>query len=152
VAEVLGDDKFRVTWDDPDGGPETSDIHAENMKKVKVKRDYKEGDEVLAKFPEDGNMYEAKVIKQNEDGTFQVKWDDPDGGPEMSDVSPKDMKVPPIPFDSLEVGQKYTGRVTGIRDFGAFIDIGAEGDGLLHISTAIAQAIGRFSRVKVHIN
>merc|ERR1719166_792930 len=44
------------------------------------------------------------------------------------------MKYPPIPFEKLEVGQKYTGNVRSITDFGAFVDIGAEGDGLLHIS------------------
>jgi predicted RNA-binding protein with RPS1 domain len=44
------------------------------------------------------------------------------------------MKYPPIPFEKLEVGQKYTGTVRSITDFGAFVDIGAEGDGLLHIS------------------
>ncbi|CAK0860192.1 unnamed protein product [Prorocentrum cordatum] len=135
VAEVLAEDKFRVKWDDPDGGPETADLHWESMKRQRVKRDYKEGDEVLAKFPEDGMMYEAVVLKGNDDGTFQVKWDDPDGGPEDSPVSPKDMKIPPIPFDKLEVGQKYTGTVRSVRDFGAFVDIGAESDGLLHISS-----------------
>jgi len=89
---------------------------------------------VLGKFPEDGMMYEGTVVKENKDGTFVVKWEDPDGGPEESDVSPKDMKIPPIPFDSLEVGQEYQGTVRSVRDFGAFVDIGAEADGLLHIS------------------
>ncbi|CAK0867114.1 unnamed protein product [Prorocentrum cordatum] len=135
VAEALGEDKFRVKWDDPDGGEETSEVHCENMKKVNVKRDYKKGDEVLGRFPEDGMMYPGTVMKQNKDGTFVVKWEDPDGGPEQSDVSPKDMKVPPIPFDSLEVGQEYQGTVRSVRDFGAFVDIGAEGDGLVHISS-----------------
>merc|ERR1719517_221668 len=108
---------------------------------MKVKRDYKEGDEVLARFPEDGMMYEGTVIKGNDDGTFQGKWDDPDGGPEDSPVSPKDMKIPPIPFDNLEVGQKYTGTVRSVRDFGAFVDIGAEADGLLHISAISEERI-----------
>jgi predicted RNA-binding protein with RPS1 domain len=141
VAEVLAEEKFRVKWDDPDGGPETADLHWEEMKKVKVKRDYKEGDEVLARFPEDGMMYEGTVLKANSDGTFQVKWEDPDGGPEDSPVSPKDMKIPPIPFDKLEVGQKYTGSVRSVRDFGAFVDIGSESDGLLHISAISEQRI-----------
>jgi small subunit ribosomal protein S1 len=96
---------------------------------------------VLAVFPEDGMMYEGTVIKGNDDGTFQVKWDDPDGGPEDSPVSPKDMKIPPIPFDKLEVGQKYTGTVRSVRDFGAFVDIGAEADGLLHISAISEERI-----------
>lgn len=37
---------------------------------------------------------------------FTVKWDDPDAGPEESEVQAKDMKYPPIPFEKLEVGQK----------------------------------------------
>jgi len=135
VAEALGEDKFRVKWDDPDGGDETADVDCESMRKVVVKRDYKAGDEVLGKFPEDGMMYPGTVVKENKDGTFVVKWEDPDGGPEESDVGPKDMKIPPIPFDSLEVGQEYQGTVRSVRDFGAFVDIGAEGDGLLHISS-----------------
>ncbi|CAK0810503.1 unnamed protein product [Prorocentrum cordatum] len=135
VAELLGEEKFRVKWDDPDGGAETAEVHAESMRKVVVKRDYKEGDAVLGRFPEDGMMYPGTVLKKNEDGTFAVKWEDPDGGPEQSDVSPKDMRIPPIPFDSLEVGQEFQGTVRSVRDFGAFVDIGAEVDGLLHIGS-----------------
>jgi predicted RNA-binding protein with RPS1 domain len=134
VAEILSDNKFRVKWDDPDEGAETSDLHYEVMKKVKIKRDYKEGDEVLAAYPDDGTMYEGKVVKQNDDGTFQVKWDDPDGGPETSDISPKEMKVPPIPFDDLKVGDKYTGVVDQVRESFAFVDIGTERSGFLHVS------------------
>merc|ERR1719210_523033 len=44
------------------------------------------------------------------------------------------MKYPPIPLEKLEVGQKFTGTVRGVREFGAFVDIGAECDGLVHIS------------------
>ncbi|CAK0905616.1 unnamed protein product, partial [Prorocentrum cordatum] len=139
VAEALGEDKFRVKWDDPDGGDETLDVHAENMKKVIVKRDYKKGDEVLGRFPEDGMMYPGTVVKANKDGTFTVKWEDPDGGPEESDVSPKDMKVPPIPFDSLEVGQELPG--SSVPPAGGPSDIGAEGDGMLHISSISTERI-----------
>jgi len=134
VSKVNSDGTFQVKWDDPDGGPETNDVAPKDMKKVTIFKDYKEGDVVDALFPEDGQMYPATVLKGNSDGTFQVKWEDPDGGPEESPVSPKNMKYPPIPFEKLEVGQKYTGNVRSITDFGAFVDIGAEGDGLLHIS------------------
>jgi small subunit ribosomal protein S1 len=135
VAELLGENKFRVKWDEPDEGAETADLHFEVMKRVKVKRNYKEGDEVLAKYPEDGNMYEAKVLKQNDDGTFQVKWDDPDGGPEESPVNPKLMKMQPIPIDDIEVGQKYTGTVIKVDDRGfAFVDFNGPNQGFLHVS------------------
>jgi len=134
VSKSNKDGTFEVKWDDPDEGHETDNINPEFMRKVVVFRDYKPDDEVEAAYPDDGTRYSAVVVKANKDGTIKVKWDDPDGGPEESDVSPKDMRYPPIPIDSLEVGQKYTGTVRSIRDFGAFVDIGAEGDGLLHIS------------------
>jgi ribosomal protein S1 len=41
---------------------------------------------------------------------------------------------PKTPLSELEVGTELTGRVVGIADFGAFVDIGAETDGLIHIS------------------
>ena len=67
------------------------------------------GEAIEAVFPDDSYWYPAEVIKANEDGTFAVKWEDPDGGPEQSDVQPKDMKYPPIPWEKLEVGQKRLG-------------------------------------------
>lgn len=141
VAKVNADGTFQVKWDDPDGGDETHDLQPDSMKKIVIFKDYKVGDIVDAKFPDDGNMYPAEVIKVNADGTFQVKWEDPDGGPEDSPVTPKEMKYPPIPFEKLEVGEKYKGTVKSIRDFGAFVDIGAEGDGLLHISRISTERI-----------
>lgn len=44
--------------------------------------------------------------------------------------------VPPLAVDwgELEKGQVYTGAVKRLENFGAFIDIGAEREGLVHIS------------------
>lgn len=145
VSKVNKDGTFTVKWDDPDGGPEQHDVKPDVMKKVNVFKDYKVKDVVTAKFPEDGNMYGAVVTKDVGGGVFTVKWDDPDGAPEEADVKSKDMKYPPIPFDKLEVGQKYTGQVRTILDFGAFVDIGAEGDGLLHISRIAKERVNDVS-------
>ncbi len=38
------------------------------------------------------------------------------------------------PLEKLEAGSETTGRVVRLVDFGAFVDIGAQTDGLLHIS------------------
>ena len=35
---------------------------------------------------------------------------------------------------AIEVGQKVTGKVTGITNFGAFVDLGDNQTGLVHIS------------------
>eukprot|EP00434_Breviolum_minutum_P019944 symbB.v1.2.017597.t1/scaffold1362.1/size123397/4 len=133
IEKINDDSTFCVKWDDPEGGPETHDVPADGIKKIVIYKDYKVGETVEAVFPEDGYWYPGEVTKVG-DGTFTVKWEDPDGGPEESEVEAKDMKYPPIPFAKLEVGQKYTGTVRSVLDFGAFVDIGAESDGLLHIS------------------
>ncbi|MBC7316885.1 MAG: S1 RNA-binding domain-containing protein, partial [Chloroflexi bacterium] len=38
------------------------------------------------------------------------------------------------PLEDLEVGAIVAGRVVRLVDFGAFVDIGAQADGLLHVS------------------
>jgi len=47
----------------------------------------------------------------------------------------------PVPVADLEVGKKYTGVVQSIVDFGAFVDIGAESNGLLHKSAISSKRV-----------
>jgi small subunit ribosomal protein S1 len=44
--------------------------------------------------------------------------------------------IPPLAVDwgDLKIGQVYSGKVTRLERFGAFVDIGAEKEGLIHIS------------------
>ncbi|CAJ1456226.1 unnamed protein product, partial [Effrenium voratum] len=49
------------------------------------------GDEVKALFPDDEQFYPGTIEKVG-DGTCTVKWEDPDGGPETSEVSNADIK------------------------------------------------------------
>ncbi|CAK9044484.1 30S ribosomal protein S1 [Durusdinium trenchii] len=144
IEKINDDGTFSVKWDDPDGGPETHDIEVADIQKIVIFKDYKVGERVEAIFPDDGYWYPAdreegrspEVTKVG-DGRFTVKWDDPDGGPEESEVDAKDreMKYPPIPYGDIEIGKmKYDGTVRSVLDFGAFVDIGAESEGLLHIS------------------
>lgn len=133
IEKINDDSTFCVKWDDPEGGPETHDVPLDGIRKIVIFKDYKVGEKVEAVFPDDGYWYPGEVTKIG-DGKFTVKWEDPDGGPEESEVDPKEMKYPPIPYDQLAVGQKYQGTVKSVLDFGAFVDIGAESDGLLHIS------------------
>lgn len=43
-------------------------------------------DTVSALCPDDSQWYPGAIEKINDDGTFSVKWDDPDGGPETHDI------------------------------------------------------------------
>jgi len=134
VVKDHGDGTFEVRWDDPDGGPDSSACVIEEMQRIVVYRSYRPGELVEAVFADDGEFYRGTVDQANADGTFRVKWEEPDGGPEYSDVRPEDMKYPPIPLDQLEVGKMYSGTVTDTLSFGAVVDIGAEQQGLVHIS------------------
>jgi len=99
-------------------------------------RAFAKGDTVEAVFSEDGNWYSAVIDAVNKDGSYVVKWDNPDGGPETSVCKEDEIKVyvPPIPLDQLQMGQKFSGEVVSVAGFGAFVNIGAEKDGLVHIS------------------
>lgn len=96
---------------------------------------FKNGDAVEANYG-DGNWYSAVVQAKNKDGTFTVKWDDSAGGPETAEVKEEDIKeyVPPIPLSQLVVGSKHKGKVVSVAGFGAFVNFGAEKDGLVHVS------------------
>jgi len=39
-----------------------------------------------------------------------------------------------VEWNDLKTGQAYTGHITRLENFGAFIDIGAEREGLVHVS------------------
>eukprot|EP00448_Togula_jolla_P005954 CAMPEP_0170610184 /NCGR_PEP_ID=MMETSP0224-20130122/22518_1 /TAXON_ID=285029 /ORGANISM="Togula jolla, Strain CCCM 725" /LENGTH=324 /DNA_ID=CAMNT_0010935531 /DNA_START=80 /DNA_END=1054 /DNA_ORIENTATION=+ len=92
------------------------------------------GDVVEAIFVDDGEWYPGKVVKDNRDGTFDVAWDDPDGGPEISACTANEMEkvVARTPLKDLIPGTKVVGTVKNVAPFGVFIDINAETDGLLH--------------------
>ena len=42
-----------------------------------------------------------------------------------------------LTIDNLKIGMKLEGTVRNVVDFGAFIDIGLHGDGLVHISKSM---------------
>jgi len=142
ITKDAGGGKWEITWDDPDGGPESHVVEAENIKAIEIPT-FEVDDTVEAVYPDDENWYTG-VVKEvksrgaaptNED-TYVVAWDDSDGGPESSVVKVTDMRayVKRIPLQDLQRKQKMRGTVTSIREFGAFVDVGAERDGLIHVS------------------
>jgi predicted RNA-binding protein with RPS1 domain len=72
----------------------------------------------------------SDVLREGEEVTVWVEKVDPERQQVMVTM------VEPLAVDwgDLKVGQEYTGRVTRLENFGAFVNIGAEREGLVHIS------------------
>lgn len=51
----------------------------------------------------------------------------------------------------LKAGQELSGRVMNVTSFGAFVDIGVEKDGLIHISKMFGQTLSVGERVTVKV-
>jgi ribosomal protein S1 len=54
--------------------------------------------------------------------------------PERNQIMVSMVEPLAVDWNDLKVGQAYTGRITRLENFGAFIDIGAEREGLVHVS------------------
>ena len=57
------------------------------------------------------------------------------------------VEPPKLDWSDIKVGQTYTGKVTRVENFGAFVDIGAEREGMVHVSEMEAGYVGRPSDV-----
>ena len=70
------------------------------------------------------------VVKEGDTVTVWVRRVDPQAGRiDLTMIEPLGLD-----WDEIKPGQKYTGKVVKIERFGAFVDIGAERPGLIHIS------------------
>lgn len=79
------------------------------------------------------------VLKEGDTVTVWVQRIDPDQGR----ISLTMIEPPERTIDELKPDQVYTGTVTRLAPYGAFVDIGVERDGLVHISE---MAEGRIDR------
>lgn len=75
---------FEVRWEDPQSGPEFAVCGIEYLRELFTYETYYAGDAVRAIFPDDGAWYNGTVVRPHGNGTYEVAWDDPDGGPETS--------------------------------------------------------------------
>lgn len=62
---------------------------------------------------------------------------------EIEDVERYQTSTPKVPISSLKVGQEVKGKVTKLVDYGAFVDVGANRQGLLHIQK-VADLLGKY--------
>lgn len=98
------------------------------------KKSFKVGQAVEAKFPDDGEFYGAKVIKDLGKCKYEVTWDEDDDNNGPSELWIDDMRVPRVDMTTYEIGQQLTGTIKSVREFGAFVDVGSYTDGLIHVS------------------
>lgn len=54
--------------------------------------------------------------------------------PERNQIMVSMLEPLAVEWSDLKVGQAYTGTITRLENFGAFVDIGAEREGLVHVS------------------
>jgi ribosomal protein S1 len=71
----------------------------------------------------------ADVVQPEQEVTVWVTSVDP----ERQRISLSLVEPPAVSWESLQPGQAYTGKVVRMERFGAFVDIGAERPGLLHV-------------------
>jgi small subunit ribosomal protein S1 len=57
------------------------------------------------------------------------------------------VEPPALDWSDIKVGQTYNGKVTRVENFGAFIDIGAEREGMVHVSEMESGYVSRPSDV-----
>lgn len=101
---------------------------------VKQMKKFKKGQKVEAKFPDDGEFYAATVKDDLGKGKYLIEWEDPDGSDPESEMLVDDIQRPRVNIDTFEIGQKLIGEVRRVVPFGAFVDVGAYTDGLVHVS------------------
>lgn len=89
-------------------------LHVSQLKEEKNNR-IRNVDEVLS----EGDTLDAFVLKVD---------------PRTDHVALTMVKPPALPWEVIRKGETYRGKVTRIEKFGAFIDIGAERPGMVHVS------------------
>ena len=54
--------------------------------------------------------------------------------PEAAEAQPRRSKASKTPLEELEAGAEVEGKIRSVMPYGAFVDVGAATDGLLHVS------------------
>lgn len=150
VQKDNGNGTFLITWLADNIQYTCSSEHIKLQHKAATEAMYVIGDAVEAYSAEDETWYPAHVQRNNGDGTYTIAW----AGDEAESVlEPQQIRypTPKIPLDTLQPGQKFSGKVGRSFPFGTFIDIGAEQDGLLtpfHMYAGAEEVLARGDLVR----
>lgn len=134
VIKDNGEGRFTVAWEEDDAECRVEPGYI--RKRISdVDRDgpFVVGEAVKALCEDDESWYLGILQKENGDGTFTVLWDE-DGQEAIVKVENMMKVMPLLEISALSFGMKLRGTVGNIRDFGAFVDVGATREGLLHNS------------------
>ena len=83
------------------------------------------------------------VVKEGDTITVWVRRVDPQAGRiDLTMIEPLGLD-----WDEIKSGQKYKGKVVKVERFGAFVDIGAERPGLIHISELAGYRVEEVSEI-----
>jgi small subunit ribosomal protein S1 len=89
-------------------------LHISALKRAGIDKTVKVGDSLEV------------VVRRIDPSDNRISLSLPDSAP--------DIRISKVPLQALKIGSSVTGKVVRLADFGAFIDIGAQSDGLLHVS------------------
>src|SRR5512136_2779157 len=85
----------------------------------------------------------SDVVKEGDPVTVWVRKVDPKAGRvELTMIEPL-----AVDWDEIKPGQVYTGKVVKLEKFGAFVDIGAERPGMVHISEMATYRVEEVSEI-----
>lgn len=103
--------------------------------------------EALGEETETEEAEAEEAPAEMEPSTAEAEEAPPEEEKEEPEKKPKKRKRKKTPLSELKPGTEMSGRVVGIADFGAFVDVGAETDGLVHISELSEDRVKKVSDV-----
>eukprot|EP00933_Yihiella_yeosuensis_P016116 TRINITY_DN13891_c0_g2_i1.p1 TRINITY_DN13891_c0_g2~~TRINITY_DN13891_c0_g2_i1.p1 ORF type:complete len:484 (-),score=107.49 TRINITY_DN13891_c0_g2_i1:544-1995(-) len=135
VKNNNGDGTLDLVWlDDYEETVQLDDTFPQ-LKKFKV------GQAVEAKFRDDGIFYGAKIAKDLGKFKYAVEWDEDGDG--LTELTIDELRAPRVDVATFKVGQQLEGIVKTVTSFGAFVDVGAWSNGLVHISHMTENGIAK---------
>eukprot|EP01024_Parvocaulis_polyphysoides_P022116 TRINITY_DN2055_c0_g3_i1.p1 TRINITY_DN2055_c0_g3~~TRINITY_DN2055_c0_g3_i1.p1 ORF type:complete len:779 (+),score=241.13 TRINITY_DN2055_c0_g3_i1:93-2339(+) len=88
----------------------------------------------LAQKPVQMERKVEEIQEEQEEEVQQQQYEEPQPQEQSTYRTSESNREVFLPFDSIVIGEIYPGKVERLANFGAFVNIGSEVDGLVHIS------------------